>query len=138
VCPESAAWATKLRLEQARVVEAANESAGRTIVRGLRILAPGSVPVSEPADVTPESAAAPAGPVRARETASDGHRRALAAHQEVAPPRRVDPAIAEAVERQTAAMRALSAQAFPETEAGSTAPSGRPTAAAAGLLGQNT
>ncbi|GAA5708134.1 MULTISPECIES: DciA family protein [Streptomyces] len=55
VCPESAAWATKLRLEQARVVEAANESAGRTVVRGLRILAPGSVPVSEPADVTPES-----------------------------------------------------------------------------------
>jgi hypothetical protein len=76
--------------------------------------------------------------VRTREIASDGHRRALAAHQEVAPPRRVDPAIAEAVERQTAAMRALSAQAFPETEAGSTAPGGRPAAAAAGLPGQNT
>jgi hypothetical protein len=43
--------------------------------------------------------AAPTGPVRARETASDGYRRALAAHQQVA-----------LVERQTAAMRALSAQ----------------------------
>ncbi len=48
----------------------------------------------------PESRlAAPAGPVRIRETALDGHRRALAVHQETAPPRRVDPAIADAVER---------------------------------------
>ena len=45
VCPESSAWATKLRLEQSRIIAAANESAGRTVVRGLRILAPGSVPV---------------------------------------------------------------------------------------------
>ncbi len=37
----------------------------------------------------------------------DGYRRALAAHQDAAPPRRVDPAIAEAAERQTAALRAL-------------------------------
>jgi len=117
VCPESAAWATKTRLEQARVIAAANESAGRTVVRALKILAPGTVPVSEPADSEPGPAAAPAGPVRTRETASDGYRRALAAHQEVAPPRRVDPAIADAVERQTAAMRALSARAFPEADA---------------------
>ncbi|MFC8094597.1 hypothetical protein [Streptomyces sp. NPDC057301] len=45
-CPESAAGATKLRLEQARVIAAANESAGRTVVRGLRILAPGSAPAA--------------------------------------------------------------------------------------------
>ncbi|MFD9114639.1 DciA family protein [Streptomyces bottropensis] len=115
VCPESAAWATKLRLEQARVVQAANESAGRTVVRGLRILAPGSVPVSEPDAVAP--AAAPNGPVKTRELASEGYRQALAAHQSVAPARRVDLGIAEAVERQTRAMRELSRRAFPEPEA---------------------
>ncbi|WP_194236082.1 DciA family protein [Streptomyces acidicola] len=32
VCPVSAAWATKLRLEQAYVIKAANASAGRTVV----------------------------------------------------------------------------------------------------------
>ncbi|MFD4528387.1 DciA family protein [Streptomyces sp. NPDC058470] len=115
VCPESAAWATKLRLEQARVVQAANESAGRTVVRGLRILTPGSVPVTETDDVAP--AAAPTGPVKSRESACEGYRRALAAHQEVAVPSRVDPAIAEAVERQNRAMRELSRRAFPEPPA---------------------
>lgn len=72
--------------------------------------------VSEPADTGPEPAAAPVGPPRTRETASDGYRRALAAHQEAAPPSRVDPHIAEAVERQTAAMRELSRRAFPEPD----------------------
>lgn len=116
VCPKSWAWATKVRLEQARIIAAANESADRTVVRALRILAPGSVPMPGLADVNPAPAAAPIGAVRTWETASEGYRRALAAHQQVAPPRRVDPAIAEAVKRQTAAMRALSAQAFPETD----------------------
>lgn len=117
LCPESAAWATKARLEQTRIIAAANKSAGRTVVRTLRILAPGTVAVPEPADVAPEPTAAPAGPPRTRETASDGYRRALAAHQEAAPPSRVDPHIAEAVERQTAAMRELSRRAFPEPDA---------------------
>ncbi|WP_229888141.1 DUF721 domain-containing protein [Streptomyces olivaceoviridis] len=118
VCPESAAWAMKTRLEQARVIAAANESAGRTVVRALKILASGMVPTREPADADPEPAAASTGPVRTREAASDGYSRALAAlaaHQAVAPPHRVDSAIADAVARQTAAMRALSARAFPET-----------------------
>jgi hypothetical protein len=48
---------------------------------------------------------------------SDGYRRALEADQAAAPARRVDPAIAEAVERQDRAMRELSRKAFPETEA---------------------
>ncbi|MFJ9634777.1 DciA family protein [Streptomyces sp. NPDC101175] len=117
VCPESPAWATKARLEQTRIIAAANESAGRTVVRSLRILAPGTVAVTEPADADPEPATAPAGPPRTRETASDGYRRALAAHQEAAPPSRVDPHIAQAVERQTAAMRELSRRAFPEPDA---------------------
>lgn len=116
MCPESAAWATKTRLDEARVIAAANKSAGRTVVRALKILTPGTVPAREPADTGPEPAAKPAGPVRTRETASDGYHRALAALQEATPPRRVDPAIAEAVERQTAAMRSLSLLAFPEPE----------------------
>ncbi|WP_432171189.1 DciA family protein [Streptomyces sp. 1222.5] len=124
VCPESAAWATKARLEQTRIIAAANKSAGRTVVRALRILAPGAVPVSEPANADPEPAATPAGPPRTRETASDGYRRALAAHQEAAPPSRVDPHIAAAVERQTAAMRELSRRAFPEPDA---VPDGAPS-----------
>ncbi|GHD76249.1 hypothetical protein GCM10010317_092310 [Streptomyces mirabilis] len=110
VCPESAAWATKLRLEQARVIGAANESAARTVVRGLRILAPGSVPAPELADVP--SAFAAAVPVKTRETASDGYRRALEAYLRTAQPHREDPAIAEAVERKTRALRELSDRAF--------------------------
>jgi len=74
------------------------------------------VPVAEPADADPQHTAAPAGPPRTRETASDGYRRALAAHQEVARPSRVDLGIAEAVERQAAAMRELSRRAFPEPD----------------------
>ncbi|MEW2116984.1 transposase family protein [Streptomyces sp. NPDC005474] len=53
---------------------------------------------------------------RPRETACDGYRRALAAHREAAPPSRVDPGIAEAVERQNRAMRELSRRAFPEPD----------------------
>ncbi|MPY54249.1 DUF721 domain-containing protein [Streptomyces acidicola] len=117
VCPESAVWATKLRLEQARVVEAANASAGRTVVRALRILAPGSVPAPTPDDDTPRAAGVPKGPVKTRELASDGYHRALAAHRAGTPARRVDPGIAEAVEQQSRAMRELSRRAFPEPEA---------------------
>ncbi|MEU7183901.1 MULTISPECIES: DciA family protein [Streptomyces] len=116
VRPESSAWATKTRLEQARVIEAANTSAGRTVVRTLRILPPGALPAAERPDAEPTAASAPSGPVRVREAASDGYRRALAAHQGVARPPRVDPGIVEAVERQTAAMRELSRHAFPEPD----------------------
>ncbi|MEU5161208.1 DUF721 domain-containing protein [Streptomyces sp. NPDC020875] len=45
VCPESSAWATKARLEQTRVIAAANQAAGRTVVKFLRILPPGAAPV---------------------------------------------------------------------------------------------
>ncbi|MEU3064172.1 DciA family protein [Streptomyces subrutilus] len=115
VCPESSAWATKVRLEQARVIAAANKAAGRTVVRALRVLAPGAVPAS--VDVAPAGPApAPAGPAKTRQTACEGYRRALAAHQEAAVPSRVDPGIAEAVERQNRAMRELSRRAFPESD----------------------
>ncbi|MGV9248023.1 DUF721 domain-containing protein [Streptomyces sp. NPDC003710] len=58
VRPESTAWATKTRLEHARVIAAANKAAGRTVVSSLRILPSGAVPVSELADVAPTAPAA--------------------------------------------------------------------------------
>ncbi|MEV5141778.1 DUF721 domain-containing protein [Streptomyces syringium] len=112
VCPESTAWATKLRLERARVIAAANTAAGRTVVRAVRILAPGSVPMSESADGAPPPAA---GPVRTREAACEGYRRTLAAHRAARPDSRVNPPIAQAVERQNRALREQSRLAFPET-----------------------
>ncbi|MCX5589556.1 DciA family protein [Streptomyces erythrochromogenes] len=117
LCPESAAWATKARLEQTRVIAAANNAAGRTVVSTLQILPPGATPAPDAADlisVAPADVAV--SPVRTRETACEGYRRALAAHQGAAPPRRVDPSIAEAIERQSAAMRELSRLAFPEPD----------------------
>jgi predicted nucleic acid-binding Zn ribbon protein len=118
VCPESTARATKARLEQTRIIAAANKAAGRTVVRALRILPPGAAPAPGPAATVPAdpAPAVPSGPVKTRKTASEGYRRTLAAHQEAVAPRRADPAIAAAVERQTAAMRALSRRAFPETD----------------------
>ncbi|MFF3088824.1 DciA family protein [Streptomyces nojiriensis] len=103
VCPDSSAWATKARLEQARVIAAANAAAGSTVVRSLRILPPSTVPAPDPADDAP--ARTSTGPVKTRETACEGYRRALAVHQKVAVQRRLKPGIAEAVQRQNAAMR---------------------------------
>ncbi|WP_329317057.1 MULTISPECIES: DUF721 domain-containing protein [unclassified Streptomyces] len=116
VCPESTAWATKTRLERTRVIEAANKAARRTAVRALRILPP--VPTADPADAKPAAPAEPTGPAKTRETACEGYRRALAAYQRAALPRRVDSGIAEAVERQTRVMGELSRKAFPEPEVG--------------------
>ncbi|WP_334496735.1 MULTISPECIES: hypothetical protein [unclassified Streptomyces] len=56
----------------------------------------------------------PTGPAKTMETACDGYRRAIEAHRQAAPPSRVDPGIAEAVERQNRAMRELRRRAFPE------------------------
>ncbi|MFE1789295.1 hypothetical protein ACFW7J_13030 [Streptomyces sp. NPDC059525] len=99
MCPESSAWATKARLEQTRVITAANTAAGRTVVNSLPILPP--APVSAPADVAPAdlAPAVPADPTKTRES-SEGYCCALAARQEAVALRRADPAIAKAVERQ--------------------------------------
>ncbi|WP_333732562.1 DciA family protein [Streptomyces sp. IBSBF 3010] len=118
--PDSPAYATQLRLISARIVTAANESAGTGAVRSIRVLAPGAAPATRPAQPMPTSPTAPAppdAPVKTRETASPGFRQALAAHQAVTPAQRLDPGIAQAVERQTRAMRELSRRAFPETQA---------------------
>ncbi|MFF3019710.1 DciA family protein [Streptomyces sp. NPDC057939] len=114
VCPETSAWATKARLEQTRVIAAANKAAGRQVVSALRILPPGAVPMPDRADVAPEPDV-PAVSVE-RRPPPDGYRLAIEAHRQAAPPSRVDLGIAAAVERQTRAMRELSRRAFPEPD----------------------
>ncbi|MFE2046416.1 DUF721 domain-containing protein [Streptomyces sp. NPDC059477] len=111
--PDSPAYATQLRLITTRIIAAAYETAGTDAVR-VRVLPPGAAPAPRTAPRAPT--ASPVGaqaPVKTREMGSPGFHQALATHQAVVPPNRVDPSIAEAVERQTAAMRALSLQAFP-------------------------
>lgn len=103
VCPESTAWATQARLEQTRVIAAANKAAGRTVVSALRILPPGAAPVPGPADAVPvfPAPAAPAGPARTRETACEGYRRALAVHRATwTRQQHTNPKIQAAAERQ--------------------------------------
>ncbi|CAL9671814.1 DciA family protein [Streptomyces sp. enrichment culture] len=116
--PDSSAYATQLRLITARIVATANKAAGTDAVRTVRVLPPGAAPAPRTASEAPAAAPdASQAPVKTREMGSPGFHQALAAHQAVVPPSRVDPSIAEAVERQTAAMRALSRRAFPEPEA---------------------
>ncbi|MFG2977706.1 DUF721 domain-containing protein [Streptomyces sp. NPDC048331] len=117
VVPDAPAVGTKLRWSAARLIAAASERVPSGNVRALHVLAPAPVKtdLTTPADVAPDSPApaSPAGPVE-RRTPPDGYRRAIEAHRQAAPPSRVEPAIAEAVERQTKAMRELSHRAFPE------------------------
>ncbi|MEU7384146.1 MULTISPECIES: DciA family protein [unclassified Streptomyces] len=118
--PDSPAYATQLRLISARIVAAANESARTDAVRSVRVLAVGAAPRTDrPASQAPAASDVSKAPVKTREMTSPGFHQALAAHQAVTPPSRIDPSIAEAVERQTKAMRALSLRAFPEPEVSS-------------------
>ncbi|MFH9968326.1 hypothetical protein ACH4PR_44695 [Streptomyces mirabilis] len=84
-------------------------------MRTVRVLPAGAAPTSRVTESVPTAAAMSEAPVKTREMASPGFHQALAAHRAVMPGRRVDPGIAEAPERQTRAMRELSARAFPET-----------------------
>ncbi|MFF7903735.1 DciA family protein [Streptomyces sp. NPDC007920] len=113
--PDSPAYATQLRLITTRIVATANSTVGTDAVRTVRVLPPGAAPTPQTAQ---EAAApdAPPAPVKTREMASLGFHQALAAHQSVAPVQRKDPGIAQAVERQNAAMRDLSRRAFPEPD----------------------
>ncbi|WP_031045523.1 DciA family protein [Streptomyces sp. NRRL F-5650] len=115
--PDSPAYATQLRLITARIIAAANQEVGTDAVRAVRVLAVGAAHTPRAAEPAPQSAAEPQAPVKTRNTASPGYQQALAAHLAVVTDRRVDPGIAEAVERQTRAMRELSQRAFPEPKA---------------------
>ncbi|MEU0271867.1 hypothetical protein [Streptomyces sp. NPDC006307] len=71
---------------------------------------------SAAADDPAPQRAVPAGPVKTRESASAGYRRALAAHRAVAPPRPENPALAAAVVRQEQVRRELAATVFTDIE----------------------
>ena len=116
VAPNAPAYGTKLRWSAPKLVAAANETVPGANVRTLHVLAPAPVkagPATAAADPTPP--AVPAAQVQ-RRTPPEGYLRAIEAHRQAVRPSTVDPAIAEAVERQTAAMRELSRRAFPEPD----------------------
>ncbi|OKK12235.1 hypothetical protein AMK16_32345 [Streptomyces sp. CB00455] len=116
--PDSPAYATQLRLLNARIIDAANDAAGTQAVRTIRVLAVGQTTVPEPRSVAPapSAVAVPAAPVRTRDMAAAGFHRALAAHQAVPRTRGVPLDIAEAAARQARVLRELSEWAFPDPE----------------------
>ncbi|GAA3381212.1 hypothetical protein GCM10020367_71600 [Streptomyces sannanensis] len=114
--PDSPAYATQLRLISSRIVATVNSAVGTGAVRTVRVLPVGAAPAPRTPQPVPAAAAMPGAPVKTRETASSGYKEALAVHRAVTLPSRIDASITEAVERQTAAMRALSRQAFPEPD----------------------
>ncbi|KUH35245.1 hypothetical protein ATE80_30390 [Streptomyces kanasensis] len=95
--PDSPAYATQLRLLTARIIATTNEHVGSSAVRALRVLPPGAVDTTPPPATdqpAPGAAAvaAPAGPVKTRETASAGYRLALEAHRASVDPAHQRPA----------------------------------------------
>ncbi|MGW5070203.1 DciA family protein [Streptomyces cyaneofuscatus] len=118
VVPDAPAVATKLRWSAPHLLAAANERVPTANVRALHVLAPAPVrtgPTTAAAIPAPAAPDVPAVPVE-RRPPPDGYHRAIEAHRQAVPPSRVDPGIAEAVERQTKAMRELSRRAFPEPD----------------------
>ncbi|MFF1405087.1 DciA family protein [Streptomyces sp. NPDC058294] len=119
VAPDAPAYGTQLRWIAPKLIAAANEKVSGANVRTVHVLAPAPMktgPATAAAAPAPQPAAA-AVPVE-RRTPPEGYRRAIEAHRQATRPSLADPAIAEAVERQTAAMRELSRGAFPEFKAG--------------------
>nr|WSW49809.1 DciA family protein [Streptomyces sp. NBC_01001] len=115
VVPDAPACGTQLRWSAPKLIATANERVPGANVRSLHVLAPAAMkvdPAPAAADPAPQPAIS-AAPVE-RRTPPEGYRRAIEAHRQAAPPSRVDPHIAQAVERQSAAMRELSRRAFPE------------------------
>ena len=95
----STSYATQARLMAGPLTNAANNHAGRSLVKTIRVLNPNARSI-DPAQVEARPAPAPRGPIRTRETASAGYRQALAAHQAHHQPQLTDPAIRAAAERQ--------------------------------------
>ncbi|MDV5143193.1 DciA family protein [Streptomyces sp. SBC-4] len=121
VVPDAPAYGTKVRWIAPRLIEAANRAVPEANVRAVRVLAPTARTAATAmspaaADEPAPRQVVPAGPVKTRETASAGYRRALAAHHAVAPPRQEDPALAAAVVRQEQVRRKLATTVFPDVE----------------------
>ncbi|MFE1781290.1 DUF721 domain-containing protein [Streptomyces sp. NPDC059506] len=116
VLPDAPAYGTKLRWITPKLIVAANERMQGANVRAVRVLAPAPVKADPATAAAPAPRpAAPTVPVE-RSRPPEGYHRAIEAHRQAALPSRADPAIAEAVQRQTAAMRELSRRAFPEPD----------------------
>ncbi|WP_432095664.1 DciA family protein [Streptomyces sp. bgisy100] len=117
VAPDAPAYGMQLRWNAPKLIAAANERVPGANVRAVQVLAPAPVKAGlATAAATPApQPTMPTVPVE-RRTPPEGYRRAIEAHRQAARPPLADPAIAEAVERQTAAMRELSRRAFPEPD----------------------
>lgn len=123
VVPDAPACGTQLRWSAPKLIAAANAKVPGGLVRALHVLAPAAMkagPAPAAADPAPQPVS-PAAPVE-RRMPPEGYHRAMEAHRQAALRSRVDPHIAEAVERQNRAMRELSRRAFPEPEAVEDAP----------------
>ncbi|MCF3179994.1 DUF721 domain-containing protein [Streptomyces polychromogenes] len=116
VVPETSAAGTTLRWSAPKLIAAANQRVQGANVRAVHVLAASAVKAGPgttvAADRDPQPSA-PTAPVP-RRTPPEGYRRAIEAHRQAAVPSRVDSGIADAVERQTRAMRELSRRAFPD------------------------
>ncbi|MFF3775742.1 DUF721 domain-containing protein [Streptomyces sp. NPDC002232] len=120
VVPDAPAYGTKTRWIAPKLIEAANSTVPEAGIRTITVLPPAvrtaTTGTSSAAAGSAPGPVVPAGPVKTRETASAGYRRALEAHRAVAPPRQEDSALAAAVERQEHVRRELAATVFPDAE----------------------
>lgn len=85
-----------------RLIALANQTAGRDIVRSIRVLPPGTHTAAPTADAAPDTAPGPTGPARTSEDASADYRQALAVLQTAKAEQgdRLPPAVRAAIERQ--------------------------------------
>jgi len=105
--PESASYAASVRMQTPALLRRIADHAGPSIVRHIKVLAPGQIaaprPVPVPAADGPGAGSAVRAP-RTREDASPGYHQALAACRESRPNTGPAPNVRAAIERQTKAM----------------------------------
>jgi hypothetical protein len=105
VRPTSHTIASGLRLLGGQLAKQINDKLGSTVVSAIRVLSVGATAAPEPHDVPPATASE--APIRTRETASPGYRATLEAALAHRPERQpTNPYVAEALQRQEAALRA--------------------------------
>ena len=114
VRPDSHTYATELRMCAPILVRELNQKLGRVAVRSIRVLPVGAVAATPPPETERPPLEQPAAPVRTRDTASDGYRRALETALAHKPDRarHLNPIAAAAIERQN---QALTEHREPET-----------------------
>ncbi|MEU8892914.1 DciA family protein [Streptomyces sp. NPDC048442] len=110
--PDSLAYRTQLRYTTDRILTTARQVTGTQDVRSIVVLHPHTPPPTTPGTGHRRTAPSLQEPVRTREMGCAGYQEALAIVQGTPVGRRADPQIAAAAERQTRAMRELSARAF--------------------------